>query len=350
MRITDILVHQPLGLVRIQTDAGIEGLCDGASEEAARVIPDTYGPVLIGRDPLDREWIWQRLHNFDRERYVTENRIRGLIDVALWDLAGKAAGVPVWQLIGGVRDRIPCYRSGHELPNVESYVNDALHHQAQGFKGYKDHCHNGPEFMMTVAREVRSAVGPDFHLMHDANAIYIYTEAIRVGRELERQDYTWFEEPLSDYDYHGLQRLAAELDIPILATEYLPGSIWSTAQVVTMQACDIIRASITWRGGITDVLKLARLAESFGMKIEITSGGVCWYFAHANCYGAIHNTTFCEHWERPLDPIVTNHLPVADGHMHMPTQPGLGFELDWDLVQARTERVVSAAAAAQAGS
>ena len=76
MRITDILVHEPLGLVRIQTDAGIEGLCDGASEEAARVIPAIYGPVLIGRDPLDREWIWQRLHNFDRERYVTENRIR----------------------------------------------------------------------------------------------------------------------------------------------------------------------------------------------------------------------------------------------------------------------------------
>lgn len=341
MQITEVTVHLPLGLLRIRTDDGIEGLANGCGEECARFVRDVYGPELVGRDPLDREEIWQRLMHLERFRYPPANVYRAVVDNALWDLAGKKAGMPVWKMLGGYRDRIPCYRSGGNLETAAAYVEDALRVQAQGFKGYKDHCYRGPKVMIEVARAVREAVGPGFHLMHDAVQTYDYNEAVRVGRELERQAYTWFEEPLRDFDYLGLRKLCATLAIPIAATEYLPGSLYSTAQVLALGAADIVRASSPWRGGLTDHIKIAQLAEAFGVNLEITSLGGCWGFVHANLYGAIKNTTFHEN-NSPLDtdPIVTNPLVVEDGVLAMPTRPGLGFELDWDLVARGTERVV----------
>ena len=204
MKITDLKIHLPLGLLRIQTDAGIEGLSDGCGATCAEFIQQVYRPELLGHDPYHREVIWQRLMHLERLRYPPSNVYRAVVDNALWDLAGKAAGMPLWKLLGGYRDHIPCYRSGPDLETVDEYVEDALRVQALGFKGYKDHCWRGPAVMIAVARALREAVGPDFHLMHDAVQVYNYNEAVKVGRELERQQFTWFEEPLRDFDYLGL--------------------------------------------------------------------------------------------------------------------------------------------------
>lgn len=341
MKITDLKIHLPLGLLRIQTDAGIEGLSDGCGETCAEFIQQVYRPELLGQDPYHREVIWQRLMHLERLRYPPSNVYRAVVDNALWDLAGKAAGMPVWKLLGGYRDHIPCYRSGPDLETVDEYVEDALRVQALGFKGYKDHCWRGPAVMIDVARALREAVGPDFHLMHDAVQVYEYNGAVKVGRELERQQFTWFEEPLRDFDYLGLRKLCATLEIPIAATEFLPGSIYSTAQVLALRAADIVRASNGWRGGITDHMKIAQLAEAFGVNLEITSLGSNWGFAHANLYGAIKNTTFHENnADLDRDPIVRNPLQVRDGILYMPSGPGLGFDLDPEIVAQRTERIV----------
>ena len=126
--------------------------------------------------------------HLNRFRYPPQP-VRGYIDVALWDLAGKVTNLPVCRLIGGFRDRIPAYKSGGNLPETEAFVQDTVQAKTEGFWGYNDHCYHSVEGMIQVAQAVRAAVGPEFYLMHDAVQQYTYTEAIRVGRALEAQDY-----------------------------------------------------------------------------------------------------------------------------------------------------------------
>ena len=342
MKITDIKIHQPVGLLRILTDAGVEGWCLGVGEQVAQQIRSACRDMLIGQDPMDRERLWQEAVDLDRFRYLSHT-VRGFVDVALWDLAGKAMNLPVFRLIGGFRDRIPCYKSGGNLPDVGAFVEDAVQAREEGFFGYKDHCYGGPDMMIEVARATRRAVGSDFHLMHDSVQTYTYTEAIRVGRVLEEEDYFWFEEPLRDYDLMGLKKLSDALDLPIASAEYLPGTIYSTSQLLAQQAVDIVRASVPWRGGITDMLKIARLAEAFGVNCEITSVGAMYGFVHAHVIGAIRNCTFFEGWKTGSqggEPVIKNPLVLEDGHLPVPLGPGLGAELDWSEVERQTERVV----------
>lgn len=341
MKITDVKIHQPVGLLRILTDADVEGWCLGVSADIARQIQTHCREALVGSDPLDRERLWQALVHLDRFKYLPHT-VRGHVDVALWDLAGKAADLPVYRLIGGFRDRLPVYKSGHDLPAVEVYAEDAARALEEGFFGYKDHCRLGVDGMRQVARAVRQAVGPDFHLMHDPVQRYMVTEALRVGRVLEEEDYFWFEEPLRDYDLMGLKKLSDALDVPIAAAEYLPGSLYSTSQMLAMQAVDIVRASVPWRGGITDMLKIARLAESFGVNCEITSVGLMHGFVHAHVIGAIRNCTFFEGWRTGSlggEPFIQNPLEIGEGYVSVPQGPGLGVELDWGEIEKRTQEV-----------
>ena len=128
--------------------------------------------------------------------------------------------------------------------------------------------------MIAVAPAVRAAVGPDFHLLHDAVQTYDYVDAIRVGRVLQEEDYFWFEEPLRDYDTMGLKQLSDALDLPIAATEYLPGSIYSTSQLIAQQAVDIVRASVPWRAwGMADVLWLPLCERHATPEQDAFSGG-----------------------------------------------------------------------------
>jgi L-alanine-DL-glutamate epimerase-like enolase superfamily enzyme len=343
MKITDIRIHQPIGLLRIGTDEGIEGCCLGVDENTARHIQSAYRDYLIGQDPFDRQRIWEELSRRDRFQYLPQP-VRGHVDVAIWDLLGKATGLPVYRLIGGFRDSIPAYKMGPNFDTVERFVAEAVQARDEGFYGYKDHFRdNPPEMMMEVARESRRAVGPDFHLMHDAVQQYVFSDALRVGRVLQEEEYFWFEEPLRDFDLMGLKKLAAALDIPIAATEYLPGTIYSTSQLVAQQAVDIVRASVPWRGGITDMLMIARLAEAFGMNCEITSRGVMHGFVHAHVIGAIRNCTFYETTatgSQGGEPLIVNPLVLENGHLPVPQGPGLGAEFDWDEVEKQTQSVL----------
>lgn len=339
MKITDLIIHQPIGLLRIQTDGGLEGHCLGVDTQVAHQIQTSCKSLLIDQDPMDRENLWQELVRADRFSYLPHT-VRGYVDVALWDLVGKITGLPVFRLLGGYRDQIPCYKSGGNLESVAEYVADAVLAKEEGFFGYKDHCFRGPQTMIAVARAVRAAVGPDFYLMHDAVQAYDYVDAIRVGRVLQEEDYFWFEEPLRDYDTMGLKQLSDALDLPIAATEYLPGSIYSTSQLIAQQIVDIVRASVPWRGGITDMIKIARLAEAFGVNCEITSVGAMNGFVHAQVIGAIRNCTFFECWQPGSlggEPYITNPIQIQAGHISVPDSPGLGVELDWAEVEKNTE-------------
>ena len=273
------------GLLRIITEDGIEGWCNGISVDTAIVIVKDFREHLIGRDALDRERIWHDMLMWLRMAWPPKE-LRGAVDIALWDIAGKHLGLPVWRLLGACRDKVPTYRTqggtmGPEGKTIEHFVNHALQAQADGYLGSKDHCYGGPDFMIKLAEILRDEVGPDFHLMHDAVQYYDLNEAIRVGRALEENGFTWFEEPVRDQDFRSLKKLREAVGIPVVAGENFPHNIHSYGQMLAMGAVDGIKPPVG-SGGITETQKLADLTNAFGADIHIQAAGPMWSFAAIN--------------------------------------------------------------------
>jgi L-alanine-DL-glutamate epimerase-like enolase superfamily enzyme len=177
-------------------------------------------------------------------------------------------------------------------------------------------------------------------LMSDPVAAYSYTQALWVGRELEKLGFHWLEEPLSDFDVYGYAKLARDLDIPIAAAESTPGSVTSAAQYITAGALDIMRSDVSWKAGITGLLKTAHLCEAFGIACEIhTTTLALMEVANLHVACAIAN---CEYAE-VLVPAETFAFGVkqpltvdANGDMVLPPGAGLGVELDWDAIDNAT--------------
>ena len=203
----------------------------------------------------------------------------GSVDVALWDIAGKTAGLPVHRLLGTCRDRIPAYYSTAHYQTPGEYAEDAVYWQEQGWRGYKLHPPRGPwlppgaappvTFDVAACEAVRAAVGDEMTLMLDSSWSYSYPDALRVGHAIQELGYFWFEDPLPDHDIHGYQRLARHLTIPLLATEITPGGLTALPPWITAGATDFLRGNVVIKGGITGLMKIAHLAEAFGMNCEV---------------------------------------------------------------------------------
>lgn len=223
-------------------------------------------PMLQGVDPYDREFIWQKLFSAQRFFY-TGRGIVDQIDNLLWDFASRQAKMPIWKLLGGARERVPAYRNVGGA-TIEATVQDALRAKAEGYRGCKDHSYRGARDNMELAKRLRAAVGDGFSLMHDAVWSYDYPDALRVGRTLESLGYRWMEEPLMDYDLLGSRKLCAALKLPILAQEWIGavgGQPYNAAAPLALKATDLIRQ----RGiGITGQVKMAQLAETFGVDVH----------------------------------------------------------------------------------
>jgi L-alanine-DL-glutamate epimerase-like enolase superfamily enzyme len=304
--------------------------------------------LLVGQDPLWREYLWQRAWRAIRyhipQGELFFNYLQA-IDIALWDLAGKAAGMSIAQLLGQWRDRVPAYHRAGNL-DAKDAVREALEAKAQGYHGYKDHSYRGPKGNIEIAEALRAAVGPDWPLMHDPVEQYTYPEALMVGRELERLNYYWLEEPFRDYDLGRLKRLSDSLDLPILALEKMPGGAYSAAQFIAAGACDIVRNG-QHMGGITGMIKVAHLAEAHGMNAEPVSEGPCFGFAHLQVDGATSNAEFFEtgyraivtHGDLARSVGVLNPPTCENGFVAIPDGPGLGIELDRDRAENVTVEV-----------
>jgi L-alanine-DL-glutamate epimerase-like enolase superfamily enzyme len=183
-------------------------------------------------------------------------------------------------------------------------------------------------------------VGQDMVLMLDASCEYDHQQAVRVGRELEKLDFYWYEEPINAYDVRGYAALSRELEIPIVAAEMVPGSIRSTSQYIAQSAGDILRADVYWRGGITAVMKTAHLCEAFGIKTELHHGGSpLMDLATLHCACAIKNCDYLEVLvpETRYEFGLKRYLEVdAEGNVHAPEGAGLGAEIDWDFIENHT--------------
>ena len=331
-----------LGLVTIRTDGGVEGHAflgsssRGADLDAASLIR-FLKPLVIGQNPLDRERIFQQM--WARSRNTTLRCI-GAIDVALWDIAGKVAGLPIHQLLGSYRESIAAYASSAVLPSKEAYAQEAVEIKSQGFHAYKIHPPAVWERDIEICRHVRRAVGDDYRLMLDSTWSYQYPEALRVGYALEDLDYYWYEDPLDADDITSYVKLRQKLRIPILATEYAPGGFQALVPWVTMQATDFLRGDVAVKGGITPLTKIGRLAEAFHMNLEVHHGGNSLNnVANLHVILALANT---EYFEVLLPDATQKYGLVEDlvvdrnGMVKPPEGPGLGAQIDFDLIKRKT--------------
>ena len=336
-----------LGLVTIHTDEGVEGhaflgSAYGPADLDGPLLMRVLKPVLVGRDPLDRERLNQDL--WARVRAASVRTI-GALDVALWDIAGKVAGLPIHQLIGSYRDRIPAYASSQILDSAAAYVEQAQSYRDAGWSAYKIHPPQVWREDIAICEAVRAGMGDGFTLMLDATWGYSYEQALRVGRAIEAAGYYWYEDPLADSDLYGYVKLKAKLDIPIMATEYPQAGFDSYAPWVLQQATDFLRGDVAVKGGITTLVKAAHLAEAFGMNLEVHHGGNSLNnVANLHVVMAIRNTEFFE----VLLPDAAQKYGLARdiavdaaGMVHAPTGPGLGAEIDLDLIRAKTTAVLT---------
>ena len=381
MRITKISLHHPADLLRLVTDEGPEGHCTGVTASGADIGAevDLVASILVGSNPLDRERTWWSLQDLGEGLPST---FRAGIDVALWDLSAKIAGRPLYRHLGGFRDRVPVCRassggdtsratgdssgaagdsasvagdttgvagdtigaSGDTIgaasdPGPDN-VKEAKDAQRAGFKAYRFGAMTDENALVHLVREVRAAVGPDFPLIFDGRSRCAVDQAIRIGRTLDDEDYFYFDRPRPRNDHTGGEQVAGEIDTPTSAEVCSP---IEASKVMSLQSADHIRTSVRGAGGITDVVKAARCAEAFGAYCHLDGAGISDGFAHVHLAGALRNTPFLEltdHEDAP--PFVLNPLQIDDGFLHLPDLPGLGMEIDLDVVTDLTSERIEA--------
>ncbi len=338
-----------MGLVTISTDEGVHGhsLLGSASQGAnidAGTLISILKPLLIGKDPLQREELWQACMLAVRRSTI---RAVGAVDVALWDLSGKIAGLPIYKMLGGYRTSIPAYASSPVHDTPEKYVEEAQRLKSEGWTAYKIHPPTIPDLDIAVCQAVRKSVGDEHTVMLDSTWSYQYTDALRVGRAIEELGFLWYEDPLADDDLYNYVKLRQKLDIPILATEYSPGGFTAYGPWITERATDYLRGDVAVKGGITAIYKTAHLAEAFHMNYEVHHGGNSLNnVANLHVIMAIKNTTMFE----VLLPsgaqkfgLVQDIDPDANGMVNIAQfdRPGLGAEIDFDLVERQKISVLS---------
>jgi L-alanine-DL-glutamate epimerase-like enolase superfamily enzyme len=328
-------------ILRLTTDTGLVSEVSAIAPRSGNVtesfINDNMIPVIINRSIYEREAIWQEFWTIDRHITFFPVYLPGPVDVALWDLAAKAADLPLYKYLGAYRTSLPVYASSLFHSKTEDYIVEAKHYLRKGIKAYKAHPPGPWKTDREVHQALRDELGEDVVLMTDPVADYSLEEAIRVGRHLEQLAYHWFEEPFRDFELHKYAQLTSVLDIPVAGTETTRGCHWGVAQAIQLKAVDIVRADVSWKHGITGTLKIAHLAEAFGMRCEIhttTTGPLEMANLHVSC--AIRNCEYFEYFV-PEDvfqfPMKTP-LPIDDkGFIHVPELPGLGVELDWNTIE-----------------
>jgi L-alanine-DL-glutamate epimerase-like enolase superfamily enzyme len=266
------------------------------------------------------------------------------MDIALWDIAGKTAGLPIHRLIGTCRDRILAYASSEIHVTPEEYAEQALHYQSTGWAAYKIHPPQRWREDIEVCEAVRKAVG-DYTIMLDSTWAYDFPAALRVGRAVQEMGYFWYEDPLHDQDIYNYVKLKQQLAIPILATEYPIAGLESYQPWIMLQATDFLRGDVAVKGGITTLVKTAHLAEAFRMNYEVHHGGNSLNnVANLHVIAAIRNTTFFEvllpdgaqKYGLEKDIVVGR-----DGMVHVPNGPGLGAAIDFKLIERKKIAVLS---------
>lgn len=351
-----------MAMLTISTDEGAQGY-SFAPPEVVRphVVNAFFKKVLVGQNPFDRERLWQDLVHWQRgSAHQLTERALSFVEQALWDLIGRKLNMPVHKLLGGYREKVPAYGStmcGDELKGglstPDEYAEFALKLVARGYQAIKLHTWMppvsfapNPKMDIKACAAVREAVGPDIALMIDGYHWYSRSEALTIGKALEKLDFAWFEEPMQEESMSSYVWLADNLSIDVIGPESLGGKHHSRADWVKAGACDILRAGANGVGGISPTMKVAALAEAFGMDCEVHGNGA----ASLAVVGAIRN---CRWYERGLlhpfldydeVPAYLNALvdPMDEqSFVHLPTRPGLGEDINFDYIDSHAVRNIA---------
>ncbi len=349
----------PMGVLTIRTDDGVDGhaFVSGPGPGALKPCTDIVRVLrnqLVGRDPLDIGALWGEMWPLTSAPSPVDPIAVGAVDVALWDIAGKVAGLPIHRLLGTCKDRMPAYISSWVHRSPADYADEAAHWFADGWAGYKLHPltqwrkmgeSGGVGVDIETCLFVREAVGTAWPLMLDSACAYDLDEAFTVGRAIESMAYHWFEDPLGPEDIDGYCALIPQLTIPVIATEITSGGFPAMARWVERRATAALRGDVMLKGGVTGTMKIAHLAEAFGIPCEIHDGFNA--IGNVACLHVAMAIPNCSMYEvltiNPTGRYDIDHLsygltePIefdAARNVLAPTRPGLGYDIDWDLIHS----------------
>jgi L-alanine-DL-glutamate epimerase-like enolase superfamily enzyme len=329
--------HVNYALVKVATDEGITGMGLGHGGGIERAAVEHLAPLLVGADPLRVEHLWARMWvpKLVGRRGMTTRAISA-IDIGLWDIRGKVAGMPLWKLLGGFRERVPTYiaggyyEAGKGLRELQQEMEENLRLGARAVKMKI----GGVEMAEDVRRvqAVREAIGPEVRLLVDANCAYRAREAIQIAKRIEPFDIFWFEEPVAPDDYDGHRRLAVATTIPI-ATGENEYTRYGFRDLIRAEAAAILNADAKILGGVTEFMKVAALAQAHDLDIAPHGS----QDIHIHLVAAIPNGLMLEYYRDSTDPLwarmYRNTLTLnADGTVSAPDVPGIGIDVNQDVL------------------
>lgn len=323
-------------LVFLHTDAGVTGenlvfTLNDRRTAVLRGMIDQMADLVVGRDAGHIAGFWNRAWkdiNFLGHKGIPVMGISAL-DGALWDAAGKAAGLPLYRLLGGARDRVPVYHSGGLWLDrgIDALAREAQEMVAQGFRAVKMRL--GMADMLEDVRRVkavREAIGPGVRLMADANQGLNEAQAIRLGRLLEEHDLAWFEEPLPAWDVAGLARVAAALDLPVASgeTEY---TRYGFRRMLELRSADVLMPDLQRVGGVTEYMRVAHHAAAHDVPVS----SHLFPETSVQVLAALDNATYLEYmpW---FSSLYREQLVFEQGEAVVPERPGWGFVFDTDRI------------------
>jgi L-alanine-DL-glutamate epimerase-like enolase superfamily enzyme len=316
-------------VLRIGTDEGASGVALATRPGMASAVTDLVDRVLrdelVGRDPLQRELLWHRVWEIDRTEELPLP-VLGLVDIALWDLAGRVSDRPVWQVLGGFRDKIPAYASTVTFRDIPEFLDVTTQCLNLGYQAIKVHAWGEARADARLGHALRAHVGDDLPLMYDGSAGFDLPDAIYLGHALHDAGFLWYEEPMREFSVNAYARLARAVDIPLLVAETSDGAHMNTADFIAAGAATFgVRASASTRGGITGAMRTAHLADAFRLRAEVLGDEI----PSRHLAMAISNTTY---YESLITSSEVRRGPEVDssGFVHAPTGPGIALPAGLD--------------------
>lgn len=329
-------------LVVVHTDTGHVGVGSAYTHPGMvyLTVKHQLEPMLIGMDPTDVETIFQRCYGLTRwygQKGAVLSAI-GALDIALWDLRGKATGQPVWKLLGGTRDHCPAYASGLLFnEDLSKLTDEAQKHVANGFRRMKLRMGRSEEYDAAVVRVVRKAIGPGIDLMADAGMKYNVPLARRIGKVLEENRVFWFEEPFPPEAIDEFVELRGTIGVPVSAGENEFG-MHGFEQLIRAGAVDIVQPDASRTGGISEAWRIAQRANQAGLRVAPHSwSDAIAVMANAHVVAASPNgiTVEVDQTGTPfIENLLVEPLAVREGILTLGDAPGLGIELNWPVVQS----------------
>lgn len=336
-------------LVEITTEDGITGWGEafGPAQLTAPIV-EFYAPLLLGRDAMATEAIWQDLYNRLRDHGQKGLPIEALsaVDIALWDIRGKALGVPVHTLMGGpIRSEVAAYATGlyrrAGRDDHERYLREeAAAYAAEGFGAVKLKTGFGVAQDIAMTRALRNEIGGSVRLMVDANHAYDSTDAIRYGRAVEDLDISWFEEPVPPEDLAGYREVRRALPIPVAGGEAEFTRFGMRHLLLEPRAVDILQPDICAAGGLSECRKISDMAAALGVRCNphVWGTGVAlaaalhWLAVIPHTPPGLFPTEPMLEFDRTEHPVrqavLTEPIEHRGGRVAIPTGPGLGIEID----------------------